>query len=61
MIAALRASGIDVTYLPNHLAANEFPQSEDELSRFDAVLLSDIGADTAAASGRCVRALQAGR
>ncbi len=46
MIAALRASGIDVTYLPNHLAANEFPQSEDELSRFDAVLLSDIGANT---------------
>ena len=46
MIAALRASGIDVTYLPSHVAADSFPLSQQALARFDVVLLSDIGANT---------------
>jgi uncharacterized membrane protein len=46
LIAALRASGIDVTYMPSHVAAGAFPLSAQELAGFDAVLLSDIGANT---------------
>jgi uncharacterized membrane protein len=46
MIAALRMAGIDVAYFPNHVAGEAFPRSEEELSCFDAVMLSDIGANT---------------
>jgi uncharacterized membrane protein len=44
-IAALRAAGHDVTYIPNHLAAAQFPHTGDELSAYDLVVLSDIGAE----------------
>lgn len=43
---ALVAEGIEVAYLPNHLAAAEFPQTAAELGKFDVVMLSDIGANT---------------
>ncbi|PSR22618.1 MAG: cytoplasmic protein [Sulfobacillus acidophilus] len=36
----------EVTYLPNHRAAREFPLSITDLSAYDAVILSDIGANT---------------
>lgn len=35
-----------VTYLPNHAAARDFPQSLDALREYDLVLLSDVGANT---------------
>jgi uncharacterized membrane protein len=46
MLAALRTGGIDATYQPAHVAANAFPQSVAALRAFDAVILSDIGANT---------------
>lgn len=46
MIASMRAGGIDVTYLPNHLAASDFPVDAASLSAFDVVILSDIGTNT---------------
>lgn len=46
LIAALRASGIDVTYQPSHIAANDFPTDTKRLAEFDVVILSDIGANT---------------
>ena len=46
LLEALRASGMDVTHLPNHLASDGFPTGADEVAAYDAVILSDIGADT---------------
>jgi len=43
---ALEANGWEVTFLPNHLAARDFPQTPADLGAYDAVLLSDIGANT---------------
>lgn len=44
--AALEAGGLEVTYLPNHVAAADFPDSAKALGRYDVVILSDIGANT---------------
>jgi uncharacterized membrane protein len=44
--AALAAAGIDVDYLPGHLAPARFPGSVADLARYDAVILSDIGANS---------------
>ncbi|MFB3905191.1 MAG: glutamine amidotransferase [Acidobacteriota bacterium] len=43
---ALESSGLAVEYLPNHLAGTKFPATSQELSRFAAVLMSDISSDT---------------
>ena len=45
-IEALRANNIAVTYQPCHVAAEAFPFEIDELSTYDVVILSDIGANT---------------
>jgi uncharacterized membrane protein len=44
--AALEQGGWQVDFLPNHLAPREFPQTPEALSAYDAVILSDIGANT---------------
>lgn len=44
--AALTAGGYEVVHLPNHLANEQFPKTPEELAAYDAVLLSDIGANT---------------
>ena len=44
--AALEAGGYDVVYLPNHVAATEFPSTADQLAGYAAVILSDIGSNT---------------
>jgi uncharacterized membrane protein len=44
--AALEGGGWEVTFLPNHLAARDFPQTAEALGAWDAVMLSDIGANT---------------
>ena len=44
--AALESGGFTVDYLPNHVAASTFPGSAAELAPYDAVVLSDIGANT---------------
>jgi uncharacterized membrane protein len=43
---ALLAAGHEVTFMPNHVAAVDFPHSVDGLSAWDVVLLSDIGSNT---------------
>jgi len=45
-VAALRDRGWDVDHVPNHLATEAFPTSVAELSDYEVVVLSDIGADT---------------
>ncbi|MEU1303705.1 glutamine amidotransferase [Streptomyces shenzhenensis] len=44
--SALLAGGWDVTYQPAHVAATSFPATAQELSAYDCVILSDIGANT---------------
>jgi uncharacterized membrane protein len=44
--AALVSAGIEVEYLPNHVAGTSFPVEIEDLRRYSAVLLSDIGANT---------------
>ena len=44
--SALEAAGHVVTYLPGHLVPTQFPGTPDELSAFDVVVLSDIGANS---------------
>jgi uncharacterized membrane protein len=43
---ALERNGIEVVHLPSHEASTHFPLTIDELRRFDAIILSDIGANT---------------
>jgi uncharacterized membrane protein len=43
---ALEAGGFAVHYLPNHVAARDFPDTAEALSRYAAVILSDIGSNT---------------
>jgi len=43
---ALEAGGYEVTFIPNHLAPSQFPFSADELGKYHAVILSDIGSNT---------------
>lgn len=43
---ALSGAGFDVEHLPNHLANDHFPMTSEELAKYDAVILSDIGANT---------------
>jgi uncharacterized membrane protein len=45
-LAALRAAGHDVTFQPNHVAAEGFPATAEELDAYDVIVLSDIGANT---------------
>jgi len=44
--SALEQGGFAVDYLPNHLAAAEFPRTPAELEPFVVVILSDIGSNT---------------
>ena len=43
---ALETGGVEVTYLPNHVAATDFPDTAAALADYAAVILSDIGANT---------------
>lgn len=36
----------EITYVPNHMAAREFPLTIKELATYDVVILSDIGVNT---------------
>jgi len=46
LLAALKESDFDVTFMPSHVAQRDFPQTMEALSAYDAVVLSDIGANT---------------
>ena len=43
---ALVTGGIDVDFLPNHLASQQFPNTSAALKTYHAIILSDIGANT---------------
>ena len=46
LVRALAGSRFELTYLPSHLAARDFPQALDALQQYAAVILSDIGSNT---------------
>lgn len=45
-IRAVEQAGHTVVFQPNHVAAEKFPHTLEELSEYDVVVLSDIGANT---------------
>lgn len=45
-VAAMKAAGIDIEYMPNHVAASDFPLEAAGLDAYAAILLSDIGSNT---------------
>ncbi|HEV7255202.1 MAG TPA: glutamine amidotransferase [Mesorhizobium sp.] len=46
LLAALKGTEFDVTFMPAHQAQRDFPQSLEALQAYDAVVLSDLGANT---------------
>jgi uncharacterized membrane protein len=46
LVAALRDSPFELTYMPAHEAAEGFPFTRDGLDEYRAILLSDIGSNT---------------
>ncbi|WP_413737329.1 glutamine amidotransferase [Sodalis sp. RH21] len=46
VIAALAGTEFTLTHMPAHEAVEAFPFTHQELSRYDAILLSDIGANS---------------
>ena len=46
LVKALDGSAFDLTYMPAHEAAAGFPLTLPELQAYDAVILSDLGANT---------------
>jgi uncharacterized membrane protein len=44
--AAMEKGGYEFTFLPNHLATDQFPFTIEELKEYDLIILSDIGANT---------------
>lgn len=46
LVAALKDSRYDLTYMTGHDAPDKFPATHEELDEYDAVLLSDIGANS---------------
>lgn len=43
---SLERSGFEIEYMPCHVASEKFPRTKEGLQEFDAVILSDIGANT---------------
>ena len=43
---AIEKAGYEFVYMPNHIAADHFPYTMEELKEYACVVLSDIGADT---------------
>jgi len=43
---ALSSAGFVVKHLPSHKVPKEFPMSMEELNKYDAIILSDIGASS---------------
>ena len=46
LVAALRGSAFELTYMPSHEAAAGFPFTMEGLAAYDVLLLSDVGANT---------------
>lgn len=46
LLSALKGSAYDVAFMPAHEAQRDFPQTIEAMSEYDAIVLSDIGANT---------------
>jgi uncharacterized membrane protein len=46
LVDALKDSPFDLTYMPAHEAATDFPMSIEAMQAYDTVILSDIGSNT---------------
>lgn len=46
LIEALEGAGIEVDYMPCHIAAERFPTTLEEMEEYDVIILSDIGSNT---------------
>jgi uncharacterized membrane protein len=46
LLAALKDSDFDITFMPSHEAQRNFPQTLEAMNDYEAVVLSDIGANT---------------
>ncbi len=46
LVASLEGSPFELTYMPSHLAARDFPQSLEALREYRVVILSDVGSNT---------------
>ena len=46
LVKALKDTEFELTYMPAHVAANDFPFEMAGLAAYDAILLSDIGANS---------------
>jgi uncharacterized membrane protein len=46
LVAALRDSPFELTYMPSHIAQEGFPFTAEGLADYKAIILSDIGANT---------------
>jgi uncharacterized membrane protein len=46
LLKALKTSDFDVKFMPAHEAQRDFPQTIEALSEYEAIILSDIGANT---------------
>lgn len=56
LVKDLTRLGDQVFHLPGHLVPTEFPRTREELTEFDAVILSDIGSDSLLLSPRVFEA-----
>ncbi|WP_068784150.1 glutamine amidotransferase [Paenibacillus phocaensis] len=46
LLSCLHEEGVDVTYMPSHEVQVRFPRTLEELQVYDAIVLSDVGANT---------------
>jgi uncharacterized membrane protein len=46
LIAALKKSGFQVDYMPNHLIPTKFPTTMEQIQAYDCLILSDTGSNT---------------
>lgn len=46
LLDCLRKEGVELTYMPAHEVQVRFPQTQAELDQYDAVVISDIGANS---------------
>lgn len=46
LVEALKGTPFKLTYMPSHEAATAFPDTAEKMAAFDAIIVSDIGANT---------------
>ncbi|WP_314138727.1 glutamine amidotransferase [Buttiauxella noackiae] len=46
LLSCLRSSGVEIDYMPAHVVQINFPKTVQELSVYDAIVISDIGSNT---------------